>query len=90
MSEQPPEQLDDLVRFGLIATVYHEGSIDALSRAAARANTPHTILHDGMKYVLYLNESLKQRRGSSLTLRLALCPKHRAYVIGTLIEYSDA
>jgi hypothetical protein len=59
-------------------------------RAAARANTPHTILHDGMKYVLYLNESLKQRRGSSLTLRLALCPKHRAYVIGTLIEYSDA
>ena len=38
MSEQPPEQLDDLVRLGLTATVYNEGAIDALSRSAARAN----------------------------------------------------
>jgi alanine racemase len=38
MSEQQPEQLDDLVRYGLIATVYNEGAIEALSRAAARAN----------------------------------------------------
>lgn len=38
MSEQPPEQLDDLVRHGLTATVYNEGAIGALSRAAARAN----------------------------------------------------
>jgi alanine racemase len=37
MSEQPPEQLDELVRYGLIATVYNEGAIDALARIAARA-----------------------------------------------------
>lgn len=37
MSEQPPDQLDDLVRLGLTATVYNEGSIDALARAASRA-----------------------------------------------------
>jgi alanine racemase len=54
MSEQPPEQLDDLVRFGLIATVYHEGSIDALSRAAARANvvaSVHLKIDTGMHRV---------------------------------------
>lgn len=36
MSEQPPDQFDDLVRLGLTATVYNEGSIDALARAASR------------------------------------------------------
>ena len=59
-------------------------------RAAAQADTPHTILHRGTKIVLYLSEPLKQSRGSSLTLRLALCPKHHAYIIGTLIEYTHA
>lgn len=54
MSEQPPEQLDDLVRYGLIATVYHEGSIDALSRAASRANvvaSVHLKIDTGMHRV---------------------------------------
>lgn len=37
MSEQPPDQLDDLVRLGLTATVYNTGSIDALARVASRA-----------------------------------------------------
>lgn len=36
MSEQPPDQLEDLVRLGLTATVYNAGSIDALARAASR------------------------------------------------------
>jgi alanine racemase len=54
MSEQPPEQHDDLVRHGLIATVYNEGTIDALSRAAARANivaTVHLKVDTGMHRV---------------------------------------
>ena len=36
MSEQPPDQLEDLVRLGLTATVYNAGSIDALARVASR------------------------------------------------------
>lgn len=36
MSEQPPDQLEDLVRLGLTATVYNDGAIDALARAASR------------------------------------------------------
>jgi alanine racemase len=36
MSEQPPDQLEDLVRLGLTATVYNTGSIDALARVASR------------------------------------------------------
>lgn len=38
MSEQPPDQLEDLVRLGLTATVYNAGSIDALARVASRLN----------------------------------------------------
>ena len=36
MSEQPPDQLEDLVRLGLTGTVYNPGSIDALARVASR------------------------------------------------------
>lgn len=36
MSEQPPDQLEDLVRLGLTATVYNGGSVDALARVASR------------------------------------------------------
>ena len=36
LSEQPSDQLEDLVRLGLTATVYNPGSIDALARVASR------------------------------------------------------
>ncbi len=43
MSEQPPDQLEDLVRLGLTATVYNAGSIDALARVASRIGVMTTV-----------------------------------------------
>ena len=43
MSEQPPDQLEDLVRLGLTATLYNAGSIDALGRVASRMGVMTTV-----------------------------------------------
>jgi len=72
MSEQPPEQLDDLVRYGLVATVYNEGAIEALSRAAARANVVcavHLKIDTGMHRV-----GASPDRGVALASRIAEDP----------------
>jgi alanine racemase len=64
MSEQPPDQLEDLVRLGLTATVYNEGAIDALGRAASRlgvVTSVHLKVDTGMHRVGSAPDSVVDR-----------------------------
>lgn len=47
---------------------------------------PSLVLHRGEKVLLYLREKLRERRGPTLTLHLALRPGRRACVVGALTE----